>query len=288
MTLQDDIITPTRQQAQATTRRKMRPDSFVQNRAEEPELIRAWQENGCNRSLTLLVQRYRPMIGTQIKKILAGRSVSDSHRPDLNQEAILAFIQAVNAFDPSYGVSLAGFAQNHMRKTLLRYALDYRYCYRIGTSSNERKAFYAALARRADLVHKGESDVLTDEDITRIQKSTGASVKSARRAVASLYTSQTDVGEETDLTDGTDSGDQDHAMSIGVAMEVLAPFFETLDARQTAILKAYLSDDDVPVQELAEAFGLTVERIGQIRRDMLTDMAYFLRKKGIDRNDIFG
>ena len=77
-------------------------------------------------------------------------------------------------------------------------------------------------------------------------------------------------------------------MSIDVAMSILTPFFATLDARQSAILKAYLSDDDVPMQELAETFGLTVERIGQIRRDMLTDMAYFLRKKGIDRTDIFG
>ncbi len=123
-------------------------------RAQEPDLIRAWQEDGCDKSLTLLIGRYKPMIGAQIQKILAGRSIGATHRPDLEQEANLAFIHAVSSFDPKFGTHLSSFAINHVRKTLLRYALDFRHSYRIGTSSAERKAFYAALARRADRIHK--------------------------------------------------------------------------------------------------------------------------------------
>ena len=146
-------VTDTPVRPQADVRGRMSAEKMAQNRSEEPELIKAWQEDGCAQSLTLLIKRYGPMIGSQIQKILAGRSVGIAHRPDLEQEANIAFIQAVSNFNPDYGTPLSSFAMSHIRKTLLRYALDFRHSYRIGTSSSERKAFYAALAMRADRVH---------------------------------------------------------------------------------------------------------------------------------------
>jgi DNA-directed RNA polymerase sigma subunit (sigma70/sigma32) len=70
-------------------------------------------------------------------------------------------------------------------------------------------------------------------------------------------------------------------------MDALSPFIAGLDARQRAILESYLSDDNVPSQVLADRFSVTQERIGQIRREMLANMADFLRKQGISADDLF-
>ena len=278
-----DTLTPTK----VGVHGRMSKETMAQYREEEPELIRAWQQDGCAESLTCLLNRYRPLIGGQIQKILAGRSVGAAHRMDLEQEANIAFINAVSNFDPDFGTYLSSFATNYIRKSLLRYALDYRYTYRIGTSSSERKAFYAALALRADHVHAGKSDVLNDEDIKSIQKSTGSSEKATRRAVASIYASRTNIDDAPDLveTDNADVAEKD--LAINVAMQTLKPFIEGLGPRQKAILQAYLKDEDIDAYALAEDFNLTPERIGQIKRDMLADMALFLKKQGIEADALF-
>jgi RNA polymerase sigma factor (sigma-70 family) len=278
-----DTLAPTK----AGVRGRMSQETMAQYREEEPELIRAWQEDGCAESLTRLLNRYRPMIGRQIQKILAGRSVGVAHRMDLEQEANIAFIHAVSSFNPDFGTYLSSFATSYIRKSLLRYALDFRHSYRIGTSSSERKAFYAALALRADNIHAGKSDVLNDEDIKNIQKATGSSEKATRRAVASIYASRTNIDDAPDLVDTDKEDVAEKDLAIHVAMQTLAPFIEGLGPRQKAILQSYLKDEDIDAYALADKFDLTPERIGQIKRDMLADMALFLKKKGIEAEALF-
>lgn len=284
-----EIDTPISPETASKTRKRFSQDSdtMARNRAEEPKLIKAWQKNGSDAALTTLIERYKPMIHSQIKKIIAGRSVGPAHRQDLEQEATLAFIQAVSTFDPRVGTPLSSFAITHVRKTLLRYALDFRHGYRIGTSSNERKAFYAALTRRAQRIHEGKSEMLTPEDIAEIQEATGASRQSTQRAVNSIYATSTSVEDAPDLSDQRGSDDTESTISMNAAMEALAPFLESLDERQKAIFQSYLSEEDLSAQDLADRFGVTPERIGQIRRDMLADMAFFLKKHGIQASDLF-
>jgi RNA polymerase sigma factor (sigma-70 family) len=272
---------------QADARGRITPENMARNRAQEPDLIKAWQQDGCAQSLTLLIKRYAPMIGSQIQKILAGRSVGIAHRPDLEQEANIAFIQAVSNYNPEFGTQLSSFAMNHIRKSLLRYALDFRHSYRIGTSSSERKAFYAALAKRADRIHDGKSDVLSEDDILSIKTQTGSSEKSTRRAVSSIYASRTSVEDAPDIESHENSDDTEHDIALSSAMEALAPFVAKLNERQRAIFQAYLLEEEVDAYALAEQFDLTPERIGQIRREMLADMALFLKKQGIEAADLF-
>ena len=59
------------------------------------------------------------------------------------------------------------------------------------------------------------------------------------------------------------------------------------DERRSAILDACLSEEGVASRDIADRFGVTPERIGQIRRDLLADMAIFLKKKGITVDDLF-
>lgn len=273
--------------ARPCARKKYDPANLDKWRSEEPALIKAWQDRGCERSLSTLLERYQGFFRSQVNRIVTGRSLPDGHYADLLQEAQLAFIKAVSGFDPQKGCQLSTFVLNHVRPTLLKYALDFRHSYRIGTGSGERKAFYAALSRRAANVQSGKGDVLTDKDIEEIHTRTGASRKSTDRAVKSLYTSQADISDGFDIASEEDPEDHLSSMAIKRAMRVLAPFIAALDERQKAVFDCFLSDRSVPAQDLAERFDVTPERIGQIKRNMLTDMGIYLKQNGIHSNDLF-
>lgn len=257
-------------------------------RREEPALIRAWQEDNSDEALSTLLKRYQSLFRSQISKILSGRSVSPSHRHDLEQEAHLAFCQAVSRYDFNAGTPLSSFAVKYIRNALMRYTLDFRHAYRIGTGSEERKAYYRALSKRASKIHAGESEFLTEDDISQIQKETGASEKSTRRAVDSIYSNTCTVEAALDVeTDKNEQCLSENEMSIDRAMEMLAPFVATLCPRKTAILAQYLSDGEVNGVALAGEFDVSPERIGQIRREMLGEMAKFLQEQGIDADSLF-
>lgn len=273
--------------ARPCSRKKHDPANLEKWRSEEPALIKAWQDRGCERSLSTLLQRYQGFFRSQVNRIVSGRSLPDGHYADMLQEAQLAFIRAVSGFNPDMGCQLSTYVLTYVRPALLRYALDYRHSYRIGTGSGERKAFYAALSRRAARIQSGKSDVLTDKDIAEIQARTGTSRQSTERAVKSLYASRTDISEGFDIASEEMPEAHLSTLSVKHAMRVLAPFVQTLDERQKAILDCYLSDRDVPAQDLAEKFDVTPERIGQIKRNMLTDMGLYLKQNGIHANDLF-
>lgn len=279
----DPAGAPTQKSKMPVSRERM-----DQWRREEPALIRAWQDNSSSEALTVLLKRYNGLIRSQTSKILAGRSVSMSHRADLEQEASLAFIQAVGRFDFNANTPLSALVTKYIRNTLLRYSLDFRNSYRIGTGSDERKAYYAALTRRAQRIHEGESENLTDVDIAAIQKQTGASEKSTKRAVDAIYSNTCSVEAALDVeTDTNDQVQSTEDMSILRALKVLEPFVADLDARKAEIFRQFITKGEVDNQELSRAFDLTPERIGQIRREMLCDMADHLAKAGISSADVF-
>ena len=267
------------------TRKRSTGKDYSAWRTQEPELIRRWQDDGCERSLGLLLERYKGFLINQVQQIVYRNSISPQYRDDLLQEANLAFIKAVSAFDPARGTTLSTFAFNYVHPALLSFVLSYRQGYRIGTGSDERKAFYAALSVRSARVRDGKSDILDDADIEAIHERTGAARSAVKRAVSSLYTTQTNI-EDTDIhaAGGTDTQIGD--ISIKDAIRVLAPFIETLDERQKAILKCYMNDREIPAQQIGDRFGLTSERIGQIKRDMLEQMANYLQDHGIMKEDV--
>ena len=110
---QDPIVA--RPAAKHSTDQRKQPvpsDTMSRWRKEEPALIRAWQDENSEQALETLVRRYTSLFKSQIFKILAGRAVSIAHRADLEQEAALAFVEAVNRFDFSRETQLSTLAAN--------------------------------------------------------------------------------------------------------------------------------------------------------------------------------
>lgn len=252
------------------------------NRAEEPILIRAWQERACSKSLDLLIRRYAPLFNAQISRILSGRSLGTAHIGDLRQEATLAFVQAVNAYDPTMEYHLSALATNYVRNALLRYALDFRSSYRTGTSSGERKAYYAAQALRARKTAAGES-YFTDAEIEQISRHTGASMRSTKRAVAAVFASEMPIEDAHDIAeDQNPIAAVEDETSRERAMRHVHACLEQMNPRsRTIIEETFLTEDPATTSALAERFDVSVERIGQLRRAALTDLAIHLKSQGL-------
>lgn len=262
-------------------------DVFQSNRAQEPFLIKAWRETRDAKSLSRLIDNYRPLFGNQIKKILAGRAINKEHRDDLQQECRLAFITAVESYDPTKNASLATHAQNHIRNALLQYSLDFRSSYRIGRGSDERKAYYAAQKLRARKADSGNG-YINETEIEQIAKSTGASVKATRRAVETTQASQTTLDEEHDALTSGDHGEKYIASSARAhAMAEVKGFLAGISERNRQIItRSFLSDDDPSNVELSEDFEVSPERIGQIKKEVLKNLQEHLSEAGLEVEDI--
>jgi RNA polymerase sigma factor (sigma-70 family) len=262
-------------------------DVFQSNRAQEPFLIKAWRETRDGNALARLIDNYKPLFGNQIKMILAGRAISKEHRDDLQQECRLAFITAVESYDPNRNASLATHAQTRIRNALLQYSLDFRSSYRIGRGSDERKAYYAAQRMRAQKAGSGDG-YIDEKEIEQISKSTGASVKATRRAVESTQTSQTSLDEEHDALTQADHGEKYIDSSARAqAMEEVRDFLKGISERNREIItRSFLSDDDPSNVQLSEDFDVSPERIGQIKRDVLKKLQEHLAEAGLDAEDI--
>jgi RNA polymerase sigma-32 factor len=262
-------------------------DTMARWRKEEPALIRAWQDENSEQALETLIHRYTSLFKSQIARILAGRAVSIAHRADLEQEASLAFVEAVNRFDFSRETQLSTLAANYIRNSLLTYTLNFRNVYRIGTSSDERKAYYAALSMRAARMSKGESEILNDVDIAHIQSSTGASSKATRRAVEAIYAQMTSVEAAADITSEKCAvSETDVKISVSTVLDLLAPLIAKFDDRKKMIFAQQSGTEEVNNHEIASHFGITTERVGQIRREMMAELHDVFVDEGIDIEDV--
>jgi len=255
---------------------------------EEPALIARWQDAACAASLTLLLHRYEKLIHAQVRLILSRGALNRNHRADLIQEASLAFVRAVSDFDPEAGIRLSTYATRSIRGALLTYVLNFRNGYRVGTSSDERKAFYAAISMQNKRIAAGHSPNLNDADIETIRTATGASARATARAVQSIHSRMTAIEEAEALPlDRNPQDETSKSLSQHSAMQVLAPFIEELDDRKSAIFRHMTAQNPVSVREIADRFDITPTRIGQLRREMLKEMRDHLRAHGIEADCIF-
>lgn len=252
-------------------------------------LIDFWQKRSDPDSLQVLIDRYVPLRSKLVRAALSGRVISTSHRADVEQEAILAFISACNNFDPAHNASLATYATNKIRPQLLQYNLTFRSAFRIGKGSDERKAYYAA--QKIRMRNSGHGvDGLRPADVAEIERMTGASKKAVNRAVMAA-TSQT-TSQMIETEEALQS--KDHATiyeeqdAQDKAMALLGTYRQELDEREQAILEAYYLDEDGDSrQELADRFGITPERVGQLHRSVLKKLRGQFESEGIDCEAVF-
>ncbi len=201
---------------------------------------------------------------------------------DLIQEGNVGLMKAVKRFDPDRGVRLVSFAIHWVKAEIHEYILKNWRLVKVATTKAQRKLFFNLRSM------KPGSQALSPEQIEEI--ATTLNVRPQDVAEMEVRLS----GQEMALEGRSDDGETDFAPIAYLSDEGqheptsvlegrhrdelhstgLLSALETLDARSRRIIEArWLKDEGgTTLQELADEFGVSAERIRQIEARAMTKM----------------
>ncbi|WP_309682959.1 RNA polymerase sigma factor RpoH [Stenotrophomonas sp. SORGH_AS_0321] len=202
---------------------------------------------------------------------------------DLIQEGNIGLMKAVKRFDPDMGVRLVSFAVHWIRAEMHEFILKNWRIVKVATTKAQRKLFFNL--RRS----KKRLGWMNAAEVTAVAKDLNVSEREVLEMESRL--SGRDVG-----FDAPDSDDDDHAPPSPAAylmaneedpsqayeradsednqLQLLREGMAELDARSRDIIARRWLDADskVTLQELADEYGVSAERIRQVEANALKKM----------------
>ena len=203
---------------------------------------------------------------------------------DLIQEGNIGLMKAVKRFDPTVGVRLVSFAVHWIRAEMHEFIIKNWRIVKVATTKAQRKLFFNL---RKSKTRRGW---LNADEVRAVAKDLNVSEREVLEMESRL--SGRDIG--FDAPDDADddnappapvnylvaSNDIDPAMAYESAndednqLELLREGMASLDARSRDIIKRRWLDADskVTLQELADEYGVSAERIRQVEANALKKM----------------
>ena len=202
---------------------------------------------------------------------------------DLIQEGNIGLMKAVKRFDPAVGVRLVSFAVHWIRAEMHEFIIKNWRIVKVATTKAQRKLFFNLRKSKTRL------GWLNAEEVRAVAKDLNVSEREVLEMESRL--SGRDIG-----FDAPDDADDDHAPPAPVSylvaddgdpaaayesadseadqLDVLREGMAKLDARSRDIIKRRWLDADskVTLQELADEYGVSAERIRQIEANALKKM----------------
>ena len=203
---------------------------------------------------------------------------------DLIQEGNIGLMKAVKRFDPDMGVRLVSFAVHWIRAEMHEFILKNWRIVKVATTKAQRKLFFNLRKSKTRL------GWLNAEEVRTVARDLNVSEHEVLEMEARL--SGRDIG-----FDAPDDGDDDHAPPAPVnylvanndidpamayesandedtQLDLLREGMARLDARSRDIIKRRWLDPDskVTLQELADEYGVSAERIRQVEANALKKM----------------
>lgn len=198
---------------------------------------------------------------------------------DLIQEGNIGLMKAVKRFDPNVGVRLVSFAVHWIRAEIHEYILRNWRIVKVVTTKAQRKLFFNLRSMKKRL------GWLSHEEVQNVAKDLGVSTKDVLEMEKRL--SSTDVAFDAP----NDASDEDEAFTPAAYLQdcrydpahivekeewevhgqqQLSNAFALLDTRsQDIIQKRWLNEEKATLQELAEQYKVSAERIRQIESDAI-------------------
>ena len=202
---------------------------------------------------------------------------------DLIQEGNIGLMKAVKRFDPAVGVRLVSFAVHWIRAEMHEFIIKNWRIVKVATTKAQRKLFFNLRKSKTRL------GWLNAEEVRTVARDLNVSEHEVLEMEARL--SGRDIG-----FDAPDDADDDHAPpapahylvandedpaqayesadSEADQLEVLREGMARLDARSRDIIRRRWLDADskVTLQELADEYGVSAERIRQVEANALKKM----------------
>ncbi len=198
---------------------------------------------------------------------------------DLIQEGNVGLMKAVKRFDPSKGVRLVSFAVHWIKAEIHEYVIKNWRIVKVATTKAQRKLFFNLRGQKKRLAR------LTLEEAQRVADDLGVTAEQVKEMEGRLgaYDASFD-GPTSDDEDNTipspaaylrsDNSDpaeliaeQDHQER---SSRQLGSAIMALDERSRDILeRRWLADQKSTLQELADEYGVSAERIRQLENNAL-------------------
>jgi len=197
---------------------------------------------------------------------------------DLIQEGNVGLMKAVKRFDPEVGVRLISFAVHWIKAEIHEFVLKNWRVVKVATTKAQRKLFFNLRSA------KKSQNWLTNAEVTAVADDLGVAEVEVRRMESRLNSRDTAFDLPTDADDETsfapaaylESANGDPAETFEQQdwenhhQQKLMSALKTLDERSQAILAArWLGDEKVTLQELANEYGVSAERIRQLEKNAM-------------------
>ncbi len=202
---------------------------------------------------------------------------------DLIQEGNIGLMKAVKRFDPEMGVRLVSFAVHWIRAEMHEFILKNWRIVKVATTKAQRKLFFNLRKSKTRL------GWMNDAEVTAV----AADLKVSKREVLEMESrlSGRDIGFDAPSDDDDDhsppspgayltTADEDPSQAYeradtdGNKLELLREGMAGLDKRsRDIVMRRWLDDDNkITLQELADEYGVSAERIRQIEANALKKM----------------
>ena len=193
---------------------------------------------------------------------------------DIIQEGNVGLLKAVTKFDPNKGVRLVSFAVHWIKAEIHEFILKNWRIVKIATTKAQRKLFFNLRSK------KKNTGWLTDEEAKRIAKELDVSVKEVMHMENRLNSADSSFDVPTDEEDNEKAFSpsqylEDNSFNPEDITEqknyeevnhtALLKNISALDKRSQDIIRArWLDDNKITLNELADKYSVSAERIRQI------------------------
>ncbi|HMK82053.1 MAG TPA: RNA polymerase sigma factor RpoH [Xanthobacteraceae bacterium] len=239
---------------------------------EEYMLAKSWREHGDRDAAHRLVTSHLRLVA----KIAMGYRGYGLPISEVISEGNVGLMQAVKRFEPEKGFRLATYAMWWIKASIQEYILRSWSLVKMGTTANQKKLFFNLRKAKSKISALEEGDMRPDQ-VAIIAKRLGVPeqdvIEMNRRlgGDASLNAPIRDDGDAGEWQDWLvdDSASQEARLVADEQADnrhrALRDAMSVLNERERRIFEARrLAEDPVTLEDLAEEFGVSRERVRQI------------------------
>ena len=246
---------------------------------QEQELARRYRDhNDLDAARQLVLSHLRFVV-----RVARGYSGYGLAQADLIQEGNIGLMKAVKRFDPDVGVRLVSFAVHWVRAEIHEFILRNWRIVKVATTKAQRKLFFnlRSAKKRLGWMNSEEVDAVAGDlgvssrDVLEMEKRLSARDASFDGPASDDYDDDflfapagflEDDGAGPEETLETAQAETEDRERLGAALEALD------DRSRTIVSRRWLGEQKSTLQELADEFGVSAERVRQLERNAFNKM----------------